>query len=319
MTEFDLIKNYFATQALKRTDVQLSIGDDAAIVTLTLDQQLAITTDTLVAGTHFLEDTHAHDIGYKALAVNLSDLAAMGARPAWMTLALTLPKPDESWIQDFCTGFFTLANRYQVQLIGGDLTKGPLSITIQAMGLLPKNKALRRDHAKPGDLIYVTGTLGDAGLALEFLREKISIAEHYQSSILEKLHRPEPRIATGEAILSLANAAIDISDGLLADLGHILEASKVGADIYVDKLPLSEALTHSVSAEQILALALTAGDDYELCFTIPANSQAVLEKKLSAILCRYTCIGQIKQQLGLDVLYPDGKKYHGNVSGFQHF
>lgn len=319
MTEFELIKNYFATQAEHRADVIVGIGDDAAILKVPQNHELVVTTDTLVAGVHFPEATLPYDIGYKSLAVNLSDLAAMGATPAWVTLAITLPQADETWIQHFCNGFFTLANRQQVQLVGGDLTQGPLSITVQAMGFIPTGKALLRSHAKPADLIYVTGTLGDAGLALLALQRKISLSQHYQFSTLERLNRPEPRIATGEQLRNIAHAAIDISDGLAADLGHILEQSQVGATIYVDQLPLSEALTHSFPPEEAINLALTSGDDYELCFTIPADKRAELEKKLSSIPCRYTCIGTIRDQSGLDLRYQDGKKYNGSIFGYEHF
>lgn len=319
MHEFDLIKHYFATQCEHRRDVVHGIGDDAAIVSVPRDSELAITTDTLVAGVHFPEATQPYDIGYKSLAVNLSDLAAMGAAPAWVTLSLTLPEANEDWVQAFCEGFFTLANRYQVQLIGGDLTRGPLSVTVQALGLVPRQQAILRSGAKPSDLIYVTGTLGDAGLALSSLSQNVSVSPVYQRALLDKLNRPEPRLATGECLRGLASAAIDISDGLAADLSHILQASQVGAHLYVDKLPLSEALTKTLSAEEAIALALTAGDDYELCFTLPEDKRVTLEKKLSSIPCRYTCIGSITTQPGLELCFQDGRSYHGAIQGYHHF
>lgn len=319
MTEFDLIKKYFSTQLEHRADVKVGIGDDAAVVTVPSGYELVITTDTSVAGVHFLVDTPAYDIGYKSLAVNLSDLAAMGANPAWITLSLTMPEANENWIQEFCAGFFTLANRFQVQLIGGDLTKGPLSITIQAMGFVPQRQALLRSTAKPGDLIYVTGTLGDAGLALNHLRGEIELRRDYELMAVQRLHQPEPRIATGLALVGVAHAAIDISDGFAADLNHILAASHVGAKIYVDKLPLSDALTHTLTRENAIALALTAGDDYELCFTLPANQHEKIEKILATIPCRYTCVGEITKNKGLELYYADGKKYVGTTKGFEHF
>jgi thiamine-monophosphate kinase len=322
MNEFDIIKNYFATQIAHRTDVIRGIGDDAAIVSVPQGQELAITTDTLIAGIHFPDDTHPYDIGYKSLAVNLSDLAAMGATPAWVTLAMTLPKGNESiedWIQAFCDGFFTLANRYQVQLIGGDLTHGPLSITVQALGLVPTLKAILRRGAKPSDLIYVSGTLGDAGLALQCLQKKIALPPKAMQPLLTRLNRPEPRVVMGEQIRGIAHAAIDISDGLAADLSHILEESQVGAIIYVDQLPLSEELKHSLPHEEAITLALTAGDDYELCFTIPADKRTQLENKLSSLPCRHTCIGTITEQTGLDLRYQNGNPYHGPLHGYRHF
>ena len=288
-------------------------------MTIPPGQELAITTDTLVAGIHFPDTTHAYDIGYKSLAVNLSDLAAMGATPAWVTLAITLPQANENWLHAFCEGFFTLANRYQVQLIGGDLTHGPLSITVQALGFTPKQKALLRTGAKPSDLIYVSGTLGDAGLALQGLQNNIDLNPTYQPLLLSRLNRPEPRVAIGKQLRDIAHAAIDISDGLVADLGHILEKSQVGAIIYVDQVPLSEALKHSLSPAEAITLALTAGDDYELCFIIPANKRMQLEKILSSLPCRYTCIGTITAQTGLDLRYQNGNHYHGPLHGYQHF
>lgn len=319
MTEFDLIKHYFATQINHRADVIHGIGDDAAIVRVPAGYELAITTDTLVSGVHFLDTTRADDIGYKSLAVNLSDLAAMGATPAWVTLALTLPHDDEMWIQGFCNGFFTLANRFQVQLMGGDLTRGPLSITVQAMGFVPEGKALLRSTAQSSDLIYVTGTLGDAGLGLQLLQNKKQIDPLYQDTLLSRLNRPEPRITIGEHLRDIAHAAIDISDGFAADLSHILQQSGVGAKIIVDQLPLSQALQQSLSFAEAIQLALTAGDDYELCFTIPAEKQAALEHRLSTLSCHYCCVGEITQAFGLDLRYQDGNFYHGSTIGYQHF
>ena len=319
MNEFELIQQYFATQSECRSDIITGIGDDAAIVKVPNDRELVITTDTLVSSVHFLDSTLPDDVGYKSLAVNLSDLAAMGATPAWVSLALTLPIAQQEWIQAFCNGFFTLANRYQVQLVGGDLTKGPLSITVCAIGFVPPHQALLRSGAKAADLIYVTGTLGDAGLGLHYLQTKIQLNPKDQRFIMERLHRPEPRIAVGKQLLELATAAIDISDGLIADLTHLLTASQVGALIEVDQLPLSDELKHSVSHEKAIELALTAGDDYELCFTIPANKKDELEKKLSSIPCHYTCIGVITEQPSLALRYQNGNKYHGPIHGYQHF
>jgi thiamine-monophosphate kinase len=305
MHEFDIIKRFFSHQTIHRSDVSLSIGDDGAIVKAPSHQDIVITTDTLVAGVHFPYETSAFDIGYKALAVNLSDLAAMGATPAWITLALTLPEANETWLTDFSAGLLKLATQHNIALIGGDLTKGPLTITIQAQGFTPFNEALRRDNAKPSDFIYVTHTLGDAACAIDLLRQNQPV----QEVLLTRLNRPEPRVAIGEQLRRIAHAAIDISDGLAADLGHILQQSQVGAILYVDQIPLSHILRTTVSQEEAIAFALIGGDDYELCFTTPK------ELKMDNI----TCIGKITKTLGLDLRFTDGKKYNGNINGYQHF
>lgn len=310
--EFDIIQTFFNTQSIKRPDVILGIGDDAAIVTIPDNNELVMTMDTLVAGVHFPIQTSAFDIGYKALAVNLSDLAAMGATPAWVTLALTLPEADSSWLKEFTAGFFTLANRYNVQLIGGDLTKGSLAITIQAHGLSPKGSAIKRHNAKPGDLIYVTNTLGDAGLALKLLGDTSAPV-----SLFEKFYRPEPQIHLGEQLRGIASAAIDISDGLAADLGHILKKSETGAIVYVDNLPFSAELLNLISRDEAIDLALTAGDDYELCFTVPENHLAQLEK--IATQHAITCIGKITETRQLDFKFKNGNKYVLKNQGYQHF
>lgn len=319
MNEFDLIRYYFAAQEQHRPDVRIGIGDDAAIVRAPNGHELAITTDTLVGGVHFKLSDLPSDIAHKALAVNLSDLAAMGATPAWITLALTLPEANEEWLQEFCQGLFTLANRYRVQLIGGDITRGPLSITIQAMGLTPIGQAILRSGAKPGDNIYVTGTLGDAGLGLRTSQSHLKLRPDYQHAVLEKLHRPEPRVTVGEHLRQIASAAIDISDGLAADLGHILEESKVGAIIVLSALPLSEAFTHTLPADEAIMLALTAGDDYELCFTVPPDKVDQAEKILSQLPCRYTCIGTITSETRLTLQDEQGNIYHDVIPGYRHF
>jgi thiamine-monophosphate kinase len=306
LNEFDIIQTFFNKPITKsNANIILGIGDDAAIVAVPEHHELVITTDTLVANVHFPSHTSAYDIAYKALAVNLSDLAAMGATPAWVTLALTLPEANEQWLTDFSNGFFTLANHFHTALIGGDITRGPLSITIQAHGIIPKGLALRRDNAQVGDLIFVTHTLGDAGLALQH--------QTLPQNILDKFYRPEPQIVIGEKLRGIANAAIDISDGLAADLGHILEKSHVGAEIIVDKIPLSHSLLEFVSIEQGIQLALTAGDDYELCFTVPENKLSQLNNN------HVTCIGKITKNSGLDLHYQNGKKYDLKIHGYQHF
>lgn len=312
MNEFTIIEDFFNASSVKRKDVMLGIGDDCAIVQPPIGQELLITTDTLVSGVHFLPDMTAYDIGFKSLAVNLSDLAAKSAEPAWITLALTLPAAEDLWLKEFSKGLFALADCYHVQLIGGDLTKGPLSITIQAMGFAPKNQALRRSSAKPGDLIYVSHTLGDAALGLAYLKNSITIAKPYQDYLVKRHCRPEPRVELGKQLRDIAHASIDISDGLAADLGHILDMSHVGATVYVDSIPLSDALLASVSREEGIALALNGGDDYELCFTVAPDKAHLLDTP-------YTCIGKITNQPGLDLQYQDKKKYNGTQAGYKHF
>lgn len=307
MNEFQIIQQYFNQQKISRSDVLLGIGDDAAIVTVPKDQQLVITTDTCIAGTHFPNDSAAFDIGYKSLAVNLSDLAAMGATPAWFTLALTLPNADDDWLKEFCRGLFELAHPYHIQLIGGDLTRGALSITIQAMGFTHPNEVLRRDKAMVGDLIYVTHTLGDAALALALLKKQQVVPP----ALLNRLNRPEPQIDIGKKLRHFAHAAIDISDGLAADLQHILERSEVGAIIDVATLPLSHDLTALTTEEEAIHFALTGGDDYELCFTIPENHIHQLD-----FPC--TCIGKITAHKQLDLRY-HGHPYTTKLLGYQHF
>lgn len=319
MNEFDVIKNFCAHQTVKRSDVIVGTGDDCAITEVPAGYQLAITTDTLVEGVHFPPTTAAFDLGYKSLAVNLSDLAAMGATPAWITFALTLPHVEKKWLDDLAQGFFELATRYNVQLIGGDLTHGPLSITLQAQGFTPKNQAIKRSGANTGDFIYVTNTLGDAGLALLSLNQKIEIDAHFQNHILTRFNRPEPRIAVGEKLRGIASAMIDISDGLAADLGHILQKSGTGATIYIEKLPLSDALRQSIDPETAIALALNAGDDYELCFTVPAAKNNLLAAALKETGCQYTCIGEITTAPELIFKLNNGNEYHGKKDGYRHF
>jgi len=298
MNEFELIDHFFAQQKQSRSDVVLGIGDDAALLQVPPDQLLVTSTDTLISGVHFPIDTSPYDIGYKSLAVNLSDLAAMGAEPAWVMLALTLPQNNENWLKEFTRGFFELIHRYKLQLVGGDTTRGPLSITVQAMGFVPPGMALRRDGAKPDNAIYVTGNLGDAGFALQQKTEPF----------MNCLNRPEPRIETGLALRGIASSAIDISDGLAADLGHILKASGVGATVDVTALPISSELRAAVGQEKAWQLALSAGDDYELCFTAPTD------KSVSGI-----CIGHIEKEPGLRLQQGDGKPFVLKSEGFRHF
>jgi thiamine-monophosphate kinase len=307
MKEFELINKFLAKRAGKRKDVICGIGDDSALLRFPPNYDVAVSTDSFVFGIHFPKNTSPYDIGYKSLAINLSDLAAMGAEPAWATLAITLPEANESWIKQFCDGFFSLLKQYNMQLIGGDTTRGPvLSITANVFGFIPKNKALYRSGAKTGDLVYVTGTLGDAGAALK-LPDK-----HF----LKKLNHPIPRIKEGLALRNIATAAIDISDGLAADLGHILEQSKIGATIYIDNLPLSTKLVKVMGKKMAQKLALSAGDDYELCFTVSPKNRP----RLKAIANKFsiTYVGNIEQHTGLRIQDQRGNPFALKQTGYEH-
>jgi thiamine-monophosphate kinase len=315
--EFDLIHRYFERPIEQRQDVIVGIGDDGAVVRVPPGMELVLTSDTLVAGVHFSEDIPPEDLGYRALAVNLSDLAAMGARPAWATMALTLPQAEEAWLAAFAQGFFELAQRFSVALIGGDLTRGPLSITMQLHGFVPEGRALRRSGAQAGHYIYVTGTLGDAALALT--SRLIELTDTYRPYLLGRLYRPSPRISEGLIVRPIASSAIDISDGLIADLGHILETSHVGAVLEVDRLPLSTALQKIKDKKYGWELALTGGDDYELCFTLPPEHRAVLESKRSDFACTVSCIGRIEAERGLRCIEHDGTPYIPQGAGYRHF
>ena len=318
--EFALIDCYFTAQDVRRSDVALGIGDDCALLVPPVGQQLAATVDTLVADVHFFAAADPEGLGHKALAVNLSDLAAMGATPAWATLALTLPKADEKWLGAFCRGLFALANRYEVQLIGGDTTRGPVTvITIQAHGFAPPDRALRRDGARPGDCVYVTGTLGDAGLALAVGFGEATVADKDAEYLRLRLERPEPRIAQGLALRGVANAAIDVSDGLAQDLGHILERSGVGAWLDVEQLPLSPVLLASLDRQAAITTALASGDDYELCFTVPPEQVERLEQLAVNWNCRCTPIGVITAEPGLRLLQADGSAFRLEQPGYDHF
>lgn len=319
-SEFSLIDRYFAAHGLRRPDVALGIGDDCALLIPPVDQQLVVTMDTLVADVHFFAAADPEGLGHKALAVNLSDLAAMGAVPAWATLALTLPRADEDWLDRFCRGLFALADRYGVQLVGGDTTHGPTTvITLQAHGFISPGLALRRDGAKPGDGIYITGTPGDAGLALAAAFGKVTVAPEYRDDVRQRLERPEPRITQGLTLRGVASAAIDVSDGLAQDLGHILERSRVGARLEVDRLPLSPALTASLDRDAAIVTALASGDDYELCFTVPPERAAQLEAAAAGWECRCTGIGVITAEPGLRLIRADGSPFHLERLGYDHF
>ncbi len=308
ISEFSLIQRYFTQQTVKNSSTRLSVGDDCALLSLPDGYELAVTTDTMVENVHFFAGTDPEQLGHKLLAVNLSDLASMGARPISVMLALTLPKVDENWLAAFSKGFLGLAERYSVDLIGGDTTSGPLTLTVQALGLVPRGKALMRSTAKPGDFIYVTGPLGDAGLGLKILQgyHCVNPQEAYQ-----RFYLPEPQIEAGLALTGIANACIDVSDGLAGDLGHILEQSNVGACLYWDALPLSDAVLAYINDTGDWSMPLTAGDDYELCFTVSPEKACLLTTN-----CRK--IGVIESAPGLR-LHKSGTVQPISSKGYEHF
>ena len=322
MKEFELIERFFAEPGKigRRKDVALGIGDDAAVINVPANSQLVVTTDTLVEGVHFFSDIDPRALGHRSVAVSLSDVAAMGAEPAWISIALTLPKVDRDWIEAFSAGIFEICEYYNVEVIGGDTTQGPLAVTVSAKGLVPQDKALTRSGANPGDWIYVTGTLGDAGVAIDAINDKLQPPFKYFTQLKARYEYPTPRLAVAQGLRSIASAAIDISDGLLSDIGHILKASDVGAVVNVDQLPLSDALRGSVADEaQREHYALCSGDDYELLFTVPEDKRGALEVGLAQYGVDLSCIGQIQGPQGKLELRKDNKPYPFEGEAYQHF
>lgn len=319
MTEFDLIRTWFSDLGSPRLDVVLGVGDDCALLRVPKGQELAVSIDTLVSGTHFLPNCDPEALGHKALAVGLSDLAAMGAVPAWATLALTLPPglvtQDPGWIAGFARGLDHLARAQGVRLVGGDTTSGPLVLTLQVHGLVPEGGAIRRSGTRPGDLIYVSGTLGDAGLAL---RQRLA-GTLTDPWLQGRLDRPSPRVALGLALRGLATAMIDLSDGLAADLGHILESSGVGAELRVASLPLSPPVAETVALQGEWDLPLASGDDYELCFCVPSERVQEVLEAARGVGCPITQVGRIREGAGLRCIGPDGSPIQLSYDGFDHF
>jgi len=315
-SEFDLIAHYF-TRPARRT--VLGVGDDAALVRISEGKELAVAADMLLAGRHFFHEDDAEGVGHKSLAVNLSDMAAMGATPRWALLSIALPEADERWIKAFAQGLFTLADEYGVALIGGDTTKGPLTISLTILGEVERGAALRRSGAKPGDDIWVSGTLGDAALALAYLKRGISLAPHDAAALLPRLHTPAPRVQLGQKLLGLAHSAIDISDGLLADLGHILEASNVGAEINVDAVPVSAALRGYLEHDAAREAVLAGGDDYELCFTAAPKRRADIEALSRRLKLNLTRIGNVAREMRLVLHDAEGRPVTWEHKGFDHF
>jgi len=318
-TEFDIIDRYFRLPA-QRDDVVLPVGDDAAIVAVPPAKQLVVSTDTLVAGVHFPENTSARDIACKSVAVNLSDLAAMGARPAWLTLALTLPRVDEAWLDAFAREFIETAARFGAELIGGDTTQGPLCISVTALGLVDAGAAMRRDLARAGDAIYVTGSLGDAAIGLGLLRQG-GVADDSAAWLVDRLNRPQPRVDFALLAASCCVCAIDISDGFAADLGHVLEASGCGADVRLDNIPLSpQALAYFNASGGIdWDVVLCGGDDYELCVVTSIANEAQLMQAARQSGTRLSRVGEITPRQGLRCIDAAGETRPLPGRGFEHF
>lgn len=315
MTEFALIDRIRARLPHPRADVLLGIGDDAALLRVPAGTALAVATDTLNAGVHFAHDAAPAAIGWKALAVNLSDLAAMGATPAWCTLSLSLPQADAAWLDGFLDGFLALAREHDVALVGGDTTRGPLSICVTVHGLVDPARALRRDGARVGDEVWVTGTLGDAALALA----QLQAGGAADPLLLARLERPTPRVASGHGLRGIAHACIDLSDGLLQDLGHVCRASGVAAEIALDALPASRTLLSLSTAETRIGWQATGGDDYELCFTAPVRARDAIAALSTSSGVPATRIGRIVGGTGVRALHADGSEYLPPRGGYSHF
>ena len=316
--EFNLIQQHF-TRATHHTD--LGIGDDAALTQLAQGMQLVVSTDMSVAGTHFFADAAPDDIGWKTLAVNISDMAAMGAQAKWATLALAMPEVNNNWLAEFSRGFFACADMFGVDLIGGDTTRGPLNISVTIMGEVPLGQALRRDGAKLGDDIWVSGQLGNAALGLAHLQSKIKLEKDAVQANIHALCRPMPRAALGLALRGIATSCIDISDGLLADLGHILQASNLGSALHLEKLPVSLYHAKQLDDPMVQQCVLAGGDDYELCFTAPASQRAQIEAISTQQNIPITCIASTsvsRMNVGLQAMYKN-VYLDLKIQGFNHF
>ena len=313
MNEFELIRRYF-TRATP--GALLGVGDDAALLQASADKVLAVSSDMLVSGIHFFSDANPFQLGHKALAVNLSDMAAMGASPRWVTLAIALPDIDQVWLEKFSAGFFALAQQHGVELVGGDTTRGPLNICVTIIGEVPANQVLCRSGARVDDEIWVSGIIGDAALALAHLQNRIKLSDADFALCAPALHQPQPRVALGVALRGIASSAIDLSDGLLGDLGHILAASKVGAEIEFARLPVSAVMRR---VERVQQLALSGGDDYELCFTAPATRHAEILRIGAQLELSLTRIGKVVAVRGCIVHDADGNPINVESASYDHF
>ncbi len=317
MSEFDLINQFFKTSPVQRDDVLLGIGDDCAILSPPPGKSLAVSTDTLISGVHFPESSRAEDIGYKSLAVNLSDLAAMGAEPAWVSLAMSLPEANEKWLCDFMRGFNELAKKYNVALIGGDTTQGALSISVTITGFVDSKESLKRSQAKTGDFIFVTGSIGDAAIGLDIVLNKRQSSASLNYCV-QRLNRPQPQVKAGRLLSDFSVAAIDISDGLVADLSHICKASKVGASINIEQLPLSASTLDFYNQKPDWQTILSGGDDYELCFTCAEKDISEIKKCMKSNDINITCIGKITAGSNVKC-YLNNELITLNKIGYNHF
>ena len=320
--EFELIDLIKARCAFARTDVRVGIGDDAAVLRVPAGHDLVASTDTLIGGVHFPVSTEPEDIGWKSLAVNLSDLAAMGATPAWAMLALTLPSADKDFVERFADGFAALASRHHVALVGGDTTAGPLAITVSVFGFVTPGRALLRSGARSGDLVCVTGTIGDAAAGLRFPFEGLfgtAASREACDALRERLDRPTPRVAAGIVLRGAASACIDVSDGLIADLGHVARSSGVGIELAAAALPASPALLQAFDAATRLALQASGGDDYELAFTLPPSRETAVLRDLAKVGCGATRIGRVVDGTGVRLLDANGSEIALPRRGWEHF
>lgn len=317
MNEFELIQKYFIKE-FGGYGVALGIGDDCALLQPPAAKSLAVSMDTLVGGNHFPKNADPELIAERCIRVTVSDLAAMGAEPLWYSLGLTIPAADPNWLEGFSRGLFQAASLYNCALIGGDTTRGPLSITVQVFGAVPLESALTRSGAKVGDAVYVTGNLGDAAAAVGVIKKELQVGKAAFNYFMSRYYRPTPKIAEGQLLRGLASAAIDISDGLMADLGHICKSSGVGAVVDLEHIPVSEALKKLATPEQIVRWALSGGDDYELCFTVPESNVEHLERLIEQDKIAAVHIGEIIK--GADVTCLNrGKVVKVDSAGFQHF
>jgi thiamine-monophosphate kinase len=316
LSEFELIARYF-TRPTRHT--VLGVGDDAALLAPTPGCELVASTDMLVEGVHFFAGADPESLGHKALAVNLSDLAAMGATPKWAMLSLALPRADEDWLAEFSRGFFALAEHYEVDLVGGDTTRGPRNICVQIMGEVRAGTALRRDGARAGDEIWVSGRLGDAAVAVAHHKGDLLLRGAGLADCLARLDRPVRRVALGKALTGIASAAIDISDGLVADLGHICARSSVGATVEFERLPCAAAFVPMRNHALVVWAMLSGGDDYELCFTASASRAGEIDALSGRIGVALTRVGRIAEGSGVQVIDAKGKPMRVERGGFDHF
>lgn len=321
MAEFSIIEEFCHGIGPNHAETVLSVGDDAAIVSIPQGMELAISVDTMVADVHFYADADPASIAHKLFAVNLSDMAAMGAIPKWATLTLSIPSLDRIWLKSFSDSLKAIASDYQVQVIGGDTTQGPLNLSINIMGLLPKGKALCRKGACSGDDVYVSHSIGDAALGLLCIQGKLVLPDEHQQFLIKALERPEPRVKLGQSLLNVASACLDVSDGLIGDLTHICESSGVSIELDVDSIPISPAYQAYMDNDGHMDFALNGGDDYELAFTVSADRRheiALLSKNLAIDLIR---IGRVTKKKDVSVsLLSNGMPYKLSSSlSFEHF